>query len=94
MSAISKAKRRIGRNDCASASHLTQRDESHRQDSPADEDSPVGEVRRTLCAKVHTKGTETDIRALMEHTDTVAEIQNTLRVETVVRLSRFEIASG
>ena len=47
-------------------------------------------------AKVHAKGTEEEIRALMEHTDTVAEIQNTLRAGTDVKLSGVEItiASG
>ena len=33
-------------------------------------------------AKLHAHGKEADIRVMMEHTDTVAEIQNTLRVET------------
>ena len=48
-------------------------------------------------AKVHAKGREEEIRALMQHTDTVAEIQNTLRVGTDVKLSGVEItfvASG
>ena len=48
-------------------------------------------------AKVHAKGTEEEIRALMEYTDTVAEIQNTLRAGTDVKLSGVEItfvASG
>ena len=42
-------------------------------------------------AQVHAKGTEEEIRALMEYTDTVAEIQNTLRVETPVRLTHMEV---
>lgn len=42
-------------------------------------------------AKVHAKGTEAEIRALMEYTDTVAEIQNTLRVETPVKLNKIEV---
>src|SRR4030095_369125 len=33
----------------------------------------------TYSAKVYAKGSETDIRDLMGHTDSVAEIQNTLR---------------
>jgi len=44
----------------------------------------------TYKAKVHAKGTEEEIRALMQHTDTVAEIQNTLRVLTPVKLSKIE----
>ena len=42
-------------------------------------------------AKVHAKGTENEIRELMEYTDTVAEIQNTLRAGTDVKLSGVEI---
>ena len=48
-------------------------------------------------AKVHAKGIEEEIRKLMEYTDTVAEIQNTLRAGTDVKLSGVEItfvASG
>lgn len=45
----------------------------------------------TYKAKVHAKGTEEEIRALMEHTDTVAEIQNTLRMGTPVKLSDVEV---
>lgn len=45
----------------------------------------------TYKAKVHAKATEEEIRALMEHTDTVAEIQNTLRVETPVKLSEVKV---
>ena len=43
-------------------------------------------------AKVHAKGTEEEIRVLMEHTDTVTEIQNTLRAGTDVKMSGIEIA--
>ena len=43
-------------------------------------------------AKVHAKGAEEEIRALMLYTDTVAEIQNTLRAGTNVKLSGIEIA--
>ena len=45
----------------------------------------------TYRAKVHAQGTEADVRALMEHTDMVAKIQNTLRAETPVVLSNSEI---
>jgi len=45
----------------------------------------------TYGAKVHARGTEEKIHALIEYTDTVAEIQNTLRVETPVKLSHMEI---
>jgi uncharacterized OsmC-like protein len=41
-------------------------------------------------AKVHAKGTREEIEALMKYTDTVAEIQNTLRIETSVTLSDIE----
>lgn len=44
-------------------------------------------------AKVHAKGTEEELRELMEHTDTVAEIQNTLRAGTEVQLAGVEIRS-
>lgn len=52
-----------------------------------------GEPARNITyrAKVHARGTDADIRALMEYTDTVAEIQNTLRVETPVNLAGIEI---
>ncbi len=47
----------------------------------------------TYKAKVHAKGSEEEIRALMEHTDTVAEIQNTLRVGVQVKLSEVEVVT-
>ena len=47
----------------------------------------------TYKAKVHAKGTEDEIRALMEHTDTVAEIQNTLRAGVQVKLSKVEVVT-
>ena len=47
----------------------------------------------TYSAKVHAKGTKEEIRALMEHTDTVAEIQNTLRAGTDVKLSGVEVVA-
>lgn len=42
-------------------------------------------------ARVHAKGSEEEIRALMEYTDTVAEIQNTLRTGIKVKLSEVEV---
>lgn len=48
----------------------------------------------TYKAKVYAKGTEEEIRALMQHTDTVAEIQNTLRAGTDVKLSGVEIVAA
>lgn len=48
----------------------------------------------TYKAKVHARGTEEEIRALMEHTDTVAEIQNTLRMVTEVKLSEVEVVTA
>jgi organic hydroperoxide reductase OsmC/OhrA len=44
----------------------------------------------TYRAKVKARAPEEEIRALMMATDQVAEIQNTLRIETPVRLSRIE----
>ncbi len=44
-------------------------------------------------AKVSAKASEEAIHQLMVHTDTVAEIQNTLRIATPVRLSQVEVAS-
>lgn len=45
----------------------------------------------TYHAQVHAKGTEAEIRALMEYTDTVAEIQNTLRAGIPVKLADIEV---
>ena len=45
----------------------------------------------TYHAKVVSPAGEEEIRALMRFTDTVAEIQNTLRVETPVTLSQIEV---
>jgi len=44
----------------------------------------------TYRAKVVAQASEEAIRELMHHTDQVAEIQNTLRVETPVRLGLIE----
>src|SRR5688572_28137873 len=45
----------------------------------------------TYRAKVQGQASEEEIRELMEFTDTVAEIQNTLRIETPVVLSGIEV---
>ncbi len=47
----------------------------------------------TYRAKVTAKASDSDIRELMQHTDRVAEIQNTLRVDTPVTLSQIEVVS-
>lgn len=44
----------------------------------------------TYRAKVVAHAAEAEIRELMQHTDTVAEIQNTLRVQTDVTLEHIE----
>lgn len=44
-------------------------------------------------AKVTAKGSEAEIKALMAHTDQVAEIQNTLRSGVPVTLSNVEVVS-
>jgi organic hydroperoxide reductase OsmC/OhrA len=52
----------------------------------------AGEPARnvTYRARVRAKGGEADIRDLMEYTDRVAEIQNTVRIGTPVRLCHVE----
>jgi organic hydroperoxide reductase OsmC/OhrA len=45
----------------------------------------------TYRAKITAQASEAEIRELMQHTDRVAEIQNTLRVSTPVTLSGIEI---
>ena len=45
----------------------------------------------TYRAKVFAQASENEIRELMKVTDTVAEIQNTLRIETPVVLSKIEV---
>ena len=47
----------------------------------------------TYSAKVHAKGTEAEIRELMAYTDTIAEIQNTLREGASVKLANIEVVS-
>jgi organic hydroperoxide reductase OsmC/OhrA len=49
----------------------------------------------TYRAKVVADTTEAEIRDLMQHVDTLAEIQNTLRVQTPVTLDHIEaVAAG
>jgi uncharacterized OsmC-like protein len=45
-------------------------------------------------AQVHAKGTAEEIHALMEYTDTVAEIQNTLRAGVPVKLTDIEVVNS
>ena len=54
-----------------------------------------GEPARNVSyrAKVTAQASEAEIRELMSHTDHVAEIQNTLRVETPVTLSNIEVVT-
>ena len=54
-----------------------------------------GEPARNVSyrAKVKSQASEAQIRELMSQTDRVAEIQNTLRVETPVILSGIEIVT-
>jgi organic hydroperoxide reductase OsmC/OhrA len=56
----------------------------------------AGEPARNVVyrARVTADASEDDIRALMQHTDTVAEIQNTLRVGTPVTLAGVEIVNA
>ena len=53
----------------------------------------VGEPARNVsyAVKVTARGSENDVRALLEHTDRVAEVHNTLRVGTPVTLGRADI---
>ena len=53
----------------------------------------VGEPARNIVyrAKVKADASEDEIRELMKFTDTVVEIQNTLRIETPVVLSEIEV---
>jgi organic hydroperoxide reductase OsmC/OhrA len=44
----------------------------------------------TYRARVVAHATEAEIRQLMQHTDALAEIQNTLRVQTSITLERIE----
>jgi organic hydroperoxide reductase OsmC/OhrA len=53
----------------------------------------TGAKNVTYSAKVHAKGTGEEIRDLMRHTDTVAEIQNTLRIGTDVKLNKVEVVT-
>jgi organic hydroperoxide reductase OsmC/OhrA len=47
----------------------------------------------TYRAKVVAQAAEAEIRDLMRHTDTLAEIQNTLRVQTPVTLDSIEVVA-
>ncbi len=47
----------------------------------------------TYRAQIHAKGSEAELRALMEYTDTVAEIQNTLRAGRPVTLTTVEVVN-
>ncbi len=55
----------------------------------------AGEPARniTYSAKVTGKGSAAELEALMHHTDTVAEIQNTLRVGAPIELEKIEVES-
>ena len=48
----------------------------------------------TYRAKVTAQADENEIREMMKFTDTVAEIQNTLRIETPVVLSQVEVVKA
>ena len=48
----------------------------------------------TYSAKVFADASEHEIRELMKFTDTVAEIQNTLRVANTVTLSQIEVVKA
>ena len=54
-----------------------------------------GEPARNVSyrAKVTAQASEAQIRELLSHTDRVAEIHNTLRLETPVILSGIEVAT-
>ncbi len=53
------------------------------------EGTPARDI--TYRARVKAEGSETQIRELMQATDQIAEIHNTLRAATPVRLSQIEI---
>ncbi len=53
---------------------------------------PAKNVSYTV--KVAARGGEDDVRALLEHTDRVAEVHNTLRVGTPVTLGCADVALG
>lgn len=54
---------------------------------------PVRAQNVTFSAKVEAEATEEDIRALMEHTDGVAEIPNSLRLGTPVHMTNIQAVS-
>jgi organic hydroperoxide reductase OsmC/OhrA len=53
----------------------------------------TGAKNVSYSAKVHAKGTNEEVRALIHHTDKVAEIQNTLRGGTDVKLNKVEVVT-
>lgn len=57
-----------------------------------DPGEPAVDVRYHV--RVEANASEHDIRALLIHTDTVAEIQNTLRQEVDVRLGHVDVISS
>lgn len=54
---------------------------------------PVRAQNVTLSARVEAEASEVRIRELMEHTDRVAEIPNTLRLGAAVQLAQLEAIS-
>jgi organic hydroperoxide reductase OsmC/OhrA len=56
------------------------------------EGEPAKDV--TYQAKVTARAGEAEVRELIEHTDHMAEIQNTLRVGTPVALTGIEVVTG
>ncbi|HEY7349713.1 MAG TPA: OsmC family protein [Ktedonobacterales bacterium] len=54
---------------------------------------PVRAQNVTFSAKVEAEASEAEIQALMEHTDRVAEIPNSLRMGTPVQLSTVQAVS-
>lgn len=54
---------------------------------------PVRAQNVTFSAKVEAEASEEDIRALMEHTDGVAEIPNSLRLGTPVHMTNIQAVS-
>lgn len=46
----------------------------------------------SYAVKIKARGSEPDLRALLEHTDRVAEVHNTLRVGTPVSLTSFSVS--
>jgi len=71
------------------------RDSEYAHQHPKDFGSLIRRTRQKCDLPCQSpQGTEADIRALTEHTDTVAEIQNTLRTGTFVTLSGVDIVAA